>query len=108
MFLVTSEHLEGTTQPWVIVTLHKSRCTAHLVVITLGKFTASECEISTTRGAAHAGTTTIIQAKVVETREWVGGETGTPREKEARSPSQITGAHTTNTGGVCSAKHAKF
>ena len=62
---------------------------AHLFVITLGKFTASKCEISTTREAAHAGTTTIIQAKVVETRKWVGRETGTTREKETETGSVI-------------------
>jgi hypothetical protein len=40
----------------------------------------SKCEISTE--AAQAGTTTIVEAKAVETRKGVGRETDTTREIE--------------------------
>ncbi len=84
MLLVTSEHLAGTNQSWVLVAVNSNqptrrRCTAHLVVITLG---TSKCEIFTTREVAQVETTTIVEANAVETRKGVGRRTDTPREIE--------------------------
>jgi hypothetical protein len=78
MLLVTSEHLAGRTQLWVLVTMHyskqrTSRCTAHFVVITLGTYViTSKCEISIEREAVQVGTTSIVEANVVETRKESG------------------------------------
>ena len=59
-----------------------------------------KCEISTTREAAQAGTTTIVEAKAVETRKGVGRETDTTREIEAEAGSVTQTAHEIETGIV--------
>ena len=46
-----------------------------------------KCEISTTREAAQAGTTTIVEATAVDTRKVVGRETDTTREIETETGS---------------------
>ena len=59
-----------------------------------------KCEISTTREAAQAGTTTIVEAKAVETRKGVGRETDTTREIEAEAGSVTQTAQEIETGIV--------
>jgi hypothetical protein len=75
---------------------------AHLVVIVLVDlgFITYKCEISTTREAAQVGTTTIVEAKAVETRKGVGRETDTTREIEAEAGSVTQTAHEIETGIV--------
>ena len=59
-----------------------------------------KCEISTTREAAQVGTTTIVEAKAVETRKGVGRETDTTREIKAEAGSVTQTAQEIETGIV--------
>jgi hypothetical protein len=101
MLLMTSEHLAGTNQSWVLVAVRSyqptSGCTAHLVVITPG---TSKSEISTTREAAQVGNTTIVEANAVETRKGVGRRIDTPREIETETGSVTQTAQEIETGIV--------
>ena len=70
------------------------------MIVLVTKVITYKCEISTTREAAQAGTTTIVEAKAVETRKGVGRETDTTREIETQAGSVMHTAQEIETGIV--------
>ena len=89
--LVKSEHFAGTTQPWVLVTLHSNQSTTGVCERERERERESgKCEISTTREAAQVDNITIVEANSLETRKGVGRETDTPREIQTETGSTQT------------------
>jgi hypothetical protein len=82
MLLVTSEHLAGTTQWWVLVAVPSTQLTSQPAT------------------AAQAGSTTIVEAKAVEARKGDGRGTDATRERETETGSITQTAQEIETGIV--------